>query len=238
MPSFNLRVSVLFSVIALTGCSTVWSPSQTAKLAHIATTPATVAPNAYEKPSAKDSPHMSRSIPQATGGGLIPSLLGSAIDGAVTAHQQSKFEKTAAEHFEALKTEFGDAPSAEVNAALIETLQADPFFGPRLAKEAPAKFTVTINSYGLAKSPLSEGDDILLRVQIGAEVKLEAADESLFSFTVVGVGSRAARATEILKQADFINASKREAAIDLANQVLGQLQPKIGGKAPARALRR
>lgn len=221
---------LLFAAVGLTGCSTAWNSAQREKLAHVAIAPTIGSPDAYTKPSAKDSPGMARMIPQATGGGLIPSLLGSAIDGAVTAHQQSKFEDKAAVYFEPLKKAFGDVPTAEIDAALLETLKMQPFFAPRLAKDAPAKFSVKIISYGLNKSPLTKGDDILLRVYIAAHVTLTAGDEELFAATYVGVASRAARAGEISQQPDFFTAGRHEAAMDFSIQLMAGLEPKLGKK--------
>lgn len=229
-------IGALAVVVVLSGCSTTWSEQDKAHLTSLSVTPATVAKDAYQKPDATDSPGMAQGIPQATGGGLIPALLGAAVDAAVTSHQQSKFEATEAQYLPEIAKAMTSAPTAELHRAVRQSLGQHTFFGARMSDKPGAKFTLEIEKYGLQKSPLSKSqDDIKLRVRIIAKAELKGANgDTLWSRSIAGVASRAKHAAEILKDPEFIAQGIQEAAIDFANQVITELEIKLGTRAPHR----
>lgn len=225
LPHFTcfLLVALLFS-----GCATTWSEHDRAQLKAVDVAPVQVAKAAYQKPDATDSPGMTNSIPTVTGGGLIPSLIGSAIDATVMAKQQKKFEAGNAQHFEALAARMTAPPSAELEAALRQELAGHEFFGPRLSPGAPARFTTEILGYGLQKSPLSQKDDILLRVRIIARIELVLPDKKVLLRTqITGVASTAAHAEDIVADPEFIAKGTAEAVKDLAWQLSVLMAPKL-----------
>ena len=225
-PHLTLLFS-LASLLILSGCATNWSESQKASLAFVALNKTTLVKNAYQKPDAKVSPGMANSIPAATGGGLIPALIGSAIDASVTAKQQRKFEETNAQYFDALRVAMADAPTRFVDVALQTMLGADTFFGSRLHENSSCMFCSEILNYGLANSPYSKKDDVLLRLRISAKFTIKLADGSiLFETTLEGVGSTAKRASEIVADPNFYSTGAREAAISLTDQLQVALDKK------------
>jgi hypothetical protein len=179
---------------------------------------------------------MAQDIPQFTGGGLIPALIGEAIDAGVTAKQQRKFEASESKHFAALASAMATPPVDELHGAVQRALSAHEFFGPRLHEQGGATLFTEIVSYGLQKSPLSKSqDDLLLRVRIGVRATLSAADgEVLWSGAIAGVASTAKHAAEIVDDSAFIATGLREAADDFAQQLLVELEIKLGTRPPHR----
>ncbi|HEX2101379.1 MAG TPA: hypothetical protein VHF69_11975 [Candidatus Synoicihabitans sp.] len=224
MPRLVFVVATVLATVLLNGCATTWSDGQRRQL-----TAVRLAANAYHDPDVKNSPGMSNAIPQMTGGGLIPSLIGSAIDAHVTAKQQREFEAANGDCLPDLKEAFNVTPEAEVHRALNDTLTGHPFFGTRLVEEAKAGFAVEILRYGLARSPASSGADIRLRVRIIVKIRLaDAKGGKLLERELAGVASAAKRPTEILADPEFIPNGIRQAANDLARELLSQLDAKLG----------
>lgn len=224
----TLIALALGAAMLLPGCSTTWSTEQRTRLTHVVLTGATVADHAYQKPDAKESPRMAEKIPQATMGGLIPALIGSAIDKSVTSHQQQKFEASDSTYFAALEKAFGPVPTTEIDAAFRQVLQHHRFFSSRISDQGGAVFSVRIVRYGLNKSPLSKGEEIWLRVAITAEVKLTEGNEEFFRAEYTGVARLGARSKDILGSSDFFVIGRREAAEDLFQQVVNGLDIKVG----------
>lgn len=221
-----LALATLLTLLA--GCATNWSESEKAKLVAVKVNGSVLAKNAYQKPDAKLSPGMANTIPIVTGGGLIPSLIGSAIDAGVMAKQQRQFEGTNAQFFEQLRATLADAPIADVDSALRRMFATDDFFGTRLSDQGTSTFSTEILYYGLANSPYSQKDDIKLRLRIGTKVTLKLADgRVMFEATIEGVASTAKRAGEILADPDFYRKSAREAASSLADQLQVMLEKKL-----------
>jgi len=221
---------VAISMVAglFSGCATTWSDRERGQLSSVAVGEVTVDKEAYKKPDAKDSPDMANKIPMATLGGLIPSLIGSAIDASVTAKQQRNFEKENAQYFSELAAHMPAPPVKELQIALKHALAANDFFGPRLGEVAPANFTLEIVSYGFQKSPRSQNGIILLRVQIVAHVSIKLPDGTiLWNALISGVASTAACPKDILTDSTFVATGFNEASINFAGQVLSQLAPKI-----------
>jgi len=233
-PAALLRLG-LASLLALvfSGCATTWSDTQKAKLTSVAVAQPTVAKDAYQKPDATVSPGMANTIPQITGGGLIPSLVGSVIDATVTAKQQKKFESTNAQYFDGLAKLMGTPPAPQVEETLKAALAEHPFFGSRLAEKSKVEFTTEVLHYGLEKSPYSQGDDIKLRVRIIAKVTLKLGDgDSLWTTLITGTANTAKRAPEILEDPSFVSTGVQEAAKNLCEQVVVQLDQKLEGRKP------
>lgn len=223
-----LSTGVLIVTLLFSGCASTWSERDRTLLKTVDIAPVQVAKEAYRKPDATDSPGMANSIPTLTGGGLIPSLIGSAIDASVMAKQQKKFEASNAQHFPELATKMSVPPSVELEAALRQELTGHEFFGPRLVAGAPARFTTEILSFGLQKSPLSQKDDILLRVRIIARIDLVLPDKKvLLRSQITGVASTAAYAKDIVADPEFIAKGTAEAVKDLTWQLSVLMAPKL-----------
>lgn len=224
-------VLALACAAGFSGCATTWSESDKAKLSAVSLAPTVVAKDAYQKPDATNSPGMANSLPIATGGGLIPALMGSAIDAAVTAKQQRKFEETHRQHFAALQKTLEVPPAAHLDAALKDALGRHPFLGSRLAEKSPGAFSTEILHYGLQKSPLSQGDNLLLRVRIIAKITLTVPGGGrLFEAQITGVASSAKTASEILADPGFVAKNSAEAAEDFTGELVRRLNAKLIAK--------
>lgn len=232
----KLRFGLALTLMAvLSGCATIWSDQDKAQLAAISIAKPAVSTDAYQKPDATDSPGLAQSIPIATGGGAIPSLLGSAIDAIVTARQQHKFEETNAQYFAALAKDLTTPPTIELQAAINQRLSGHQFFSSRLSETGGASFVTEIQKYGWQKSPLSKDDDILLRMRIIAKVSLKSPKGGiLWTGLIAGVASSAKHAQDIVNDPEFVTAGIKEAAQDLSWQLAGQLDVKLGTAKPIR----
>lgn len=232
----KLRFVLALALIAvLSGCATTWSDQDKAQLAAVSVAQPAVVPKAYHKPDATDSPGLAQSIPVATGGGAIPSLLGSAIDAVVTARQQHKFEETNAQYFDALAKDLATPPTAELQAAINERLSTHQFFKSRLSDKNGAAFVAEIQKYGWQRSPLSKDNDILLRMRIIAKVSLKSPKgDILWTSQIAGIAASAKHAQDIVNNPDFVAIGIKEAAQDLSWQLTGQLDVKLGTAKPIR----
>jgi hypothetical protein len=227
--SIGARIAIAVGLCAmLSGCATGWSEAEKAKLSQVMVAPATVAKDCYQKPDATVSPGMANSIPVATGGGLIPALVGSAIDAAVMSKQQREFESTQAKYFPDLAKLFTVPPAAEVAEGIKRALGKQDFFASRVAEQAPAVFKTEIVRYGLMKSSDAKpGVDPKLSLRIIAKIELTLPDGTvLYSTQATGTSSRELSASEILNDPDFVKTSMAEAA----DSVGEQLRWKIGTK--------
>ena len=233
LPALRFVLLAGSALLFSSGCATTWNEKQLSKLSSVTVGVPSLAENAHHVPDAKDSPGYADSIPAVTGGGLIPALLGSAIDAAVTAKQQRQFEEEDGQHFEALRAAFTQSPGDELHKAMKQWLASDPFFGSRLAENAPAAVSMDVIRYGLAKSPLSTKDGILLRVRVVADVTLkDSASSSLLKAQLAGVASEAKSASDILADPEFFENGLSEAAEDLVHQFLTILDKKLGRPSP------
>ncbi|MBX3737532.1 MAG: hypothetical protein KF715_12615 [Candidatus Didemnitutus sp.] len=227
-----LALSVAATVFS--GCATTWSEGQKAKLASIAVEPPSAPAGTYQKPDATDSPGMAQGIPQFTGGGLLPALIGSAIDASVTSKQQKKFESKDGHTFPALAEALAQVPTTQLGEALRSALAKHEFFGSRVSDRGRARISTEIVRYGFQKSPLSKSeDDILLRVRLTGRATLTTADgEILWSGVISGVASQARPAEGLASDAAFIAENIREAAEDFAQQLLVEWDIQLGLRKP------
>jgi hypothetical protein len=144
---------IIIAALLLAGCATTWNEHQRATLTAASVQKPTVKRDAYHNPDATKSPGMANSIPNMTGGGLIPALIGSAIDAGVTASQQRHFEASAGRYFDQIKTITAAAPLDELKQEMELRLKADEFFSTRLTAQAANQFTVEVQRFGLVRAP-------------------------------------------------------------------------------------
>jgi len=222
----NFRpVSVFITALLISGCTT-WTPAQKAKLAQIELVPATGANAVYKEPDATLSPGIAE-FEARQGAGILPVLAGGILDLGVMTFQQVRFELAESKRFEELKQALRSPPAGNVDAAVHEVLNVDPFFRSRLAPSAPTKLAIRITKFGLSRSPIPDSD-VLLRVSIEAEVKITDGKDELYFGTLIGRGKRAASAENLLKDPGYVEAGYREAAQDLAAMLVLALDEKVG----------
>ncbi len=232
----GVRPAAFFLAAALcglwSGCSSVWSEAEKAKLAQVMVAAPSVAKDSYQKPDATTSPGMANTIPMTTGGGLIPALVGAAIDAGVMSKQQREFESTQAKYFPDLAKRFSVPPAAELAEGIKRVLHKDDFFASRLAAQAPAVFKTEIVHYGLSKSSDAKpGVDPKLCLRIIAKIELTLPDGSvLYSTRVTGFSSRELSAADILTDVDFVKVSIAEATESVGEQLRWKLGTKLGKK--------
>lgn len=226
--AFCKIVSSLALVLLASGCSTAWSKKDKEQLTAVSVAPTSVAKDAYQKPDATNSPGMNEAIPRATMGGLIPSLIGSAIDASVMAKQQKKFEETNLQYFDALQKAMATPPAAAVTAALKQGLGQHDFFRTRMVEQSTTTFTAEILHYGLQKASPASATDNLLRVRIIARITLKLPDgTTMFECLATGLSADSKTAADILASPDFIAKGTEDAAKEVAFQVGYKVDAKI-----------
>ena len=174
-------------VLFLVSCANKLSESQKASLTQVTAGHPVVEAGDLKPADGTDSPNAANSVPMATGGGLIPALIGSAIDAGVTAHQSSQFKKQYGAQLDQVQAQIPRNPGPDLRERAAKVLKTDAFFGSRYAETgAPNRFDGDLVSYGLVRYDRSE-DQTSLGMGITCNVWLtDAKGKKLFTRTLVG----------------------------------------------------
>lgn len=146
------------------------------QLSSVALVRAEMKADAYHEPDGTDTPGMGSSLPTATGGGILPALIGSAIDAGVSKVQQSKFENANGHYAEAAKRNIPTGLDKRLTEKLEIGLRKDAFFRTRLRKDGAGKILPTVIRYGYARSSKSDSGEILMSPSMLIEVEIIGAD--------------------------------------------------------------
>lgn len=221
-------ISIAFLVFA-SGCKTTWSDADRASLSQVGVAPLGSKPNAYHKPDPTLSPGMATAIPVATGGGLIPALVGSAIDAKVKSNQRKAFEVTAAQHFGAIESMASSDPAELLRVQVERMLVLDEFFGSRFKKDAPTRFTINIERHGFVRSLYATKEAMTLVYEIVAHVELSGAkNKKLIKQLFDGQSEQAFMIDELVEQPDLVAEARLEAAESFARNLQRLLDAKLG----------
>lgn len=223
-------------VVLASGCATGWSSAQKAKLSSIAITQPAIAPSSYHKPDVSLAPGYSESIPAATGGGLIPALIGSAMDSHVTARQQSEFEQSSGFRFGQIQEKCSEFPAEELQNFVTQAMRRDAFFRARLSAEGRAKLSVSVTRHGLVRSRFSAQNDLRLCYGISGKLELRGDDGEVLLVQSIAAGSElCAEIAEFATKDGLIARARREACENLAFQIRYVLGKKLGVEVMARS---
>jgi hypothetical protein len=158
------------TILTLTGCTSL-SEKQKAMLSTVSVRPYEMAECAFHKPDGTASPNASSGVPAATGGGLIPSLIGSSIDASVTSKQQKEFEKNNGQYFKKANEGVPGDIAKRLETRTIKVLNSDPFFSPRMTPESSSYFGGKILNYGLTRLTENNGN-VYLEAKINLDIWL------------------------------------------------------------------
>lgn len=228
MNSCYLRFLALPAIaLAFSSCSQNWSEAQKSQLSTVAVSQPSVKAGAMKEASGIDSPNASTSVPMATGGGLIPALIGTAIDAGVTAHQRSQFEKQYGQQLGKVNANVPKSVEKKLRASAEKMLRSDEFFGPRLKNDSPNRFSSELTSYGLERF-LRTNDETHLGATVTVQVKLtDASGKVLLDTAIAARSTNSVTVGELAAQPKKVDALFDEAAETFAVRLKGILDHKL-----------
>ncbi|MCW1922248.1 hypothetical protein OKA05_06765 [Luteolibacter arcticus] len=214
--------------LAFSSCAqSSWSEAQKSQLSTVSLSQPVVKAGAMKPVSGIDSPGASSSVPMATGGGIIPALIGTAIDAGVTAHQKSEFEKQYGQQLEKLNASLPKSLDKKLRASAEKMLRGDEFFGPRLKDSSPNRFSGELVTYGLMRFHRTN-DETHLGASLSVQVKLtDASGKTLFEQPVIGRSTNSIAVGELAAQPKKVDALFDEAAANFALQLKSALDRKL-----------
>ena len=239
----TIATSLLLSACAT---STSWTDEQKAKLTDLRIEASTFGENSYNKPNAKDS-HLFENNEAALrnsghyGGGGLVSLALLAVDGAVVAVQQTKYDSKNEQYYEAVKKQINDQSDAKLTEKLTTAIQLNPFFSNKISADSKNVFKLNINSHGLARTANTKVEDMKMFYGIKGYASLVNRDgEEMLGKTYIGRSYTTATMFELMAN-DFsiLNKMKNEAQDSLTNSLKNSLLDKTTSQAEkdARALK-
>lgn len=199
-------------ILTLTGCSTL-SEKQKAMISGVGVKPYEMAPGALHIPDGTASPNASSGVPAATGGGLIPALIGSAIDTSVTSRQQKEFEKNNGQYFKNANDSIPEDIVKQLEARTVKVLNSDPFFGSRLKSKPSSFFCGKVLDYGLTRLSEKNGN-IYLEAKIKLDVWLVGSDGKKMFKQPVSASSKDAYTMQQYASDKSLSARVFEQALD------------------------
>ena len=168
---------VASAALILAGCvsSSPTVATRRARVPEFAVLSVVVASDAYQAPDAKWSPNLQSTLPKYTGGGLLPVIVGAAVDKHVTAQQQKKFEESQAASLPTINERASQPPSAVVKGAVLSALRANGFFAQRMREDSKNTLEIRILHFGLAEKGKEEGAEPKLSAQILVDLTIRTA---------------------------------------------------------------
>ncbi|MGB1131371.1 MAG: hypothetical protein ACPG4K_15060 [Haloferula sp.] len=221
--------SSLFTFI-FTSCSGPWSEEQKNALTTVSITPPTHAENSRKGSNVVEKSTAGSMGAAAMGGGLIPALVGVAIDASVTAHRKSEFEEKHGTIEDAAAAMDKSVPSdigMRLRNKLTVQLKNDAFFGPRLRKTSPNRFDGELYTYGLVACDTIE-DVPQIGARLQARIWLEDANgETPLDVTKIAESSSTFPATTLMSQPKRVEQLFDEACDDFARQIQEEVDNKL-----------
>jgi hypothetical protein len=184
----NFYLLPIFIVFTLASCApTKLTEAQKASLERVTVSRPAVQAEDLKPVDGSDSPGAANKVPMVTGGGIIPALIGSAIDAGVTAHQSSQFKKQYGTQIEQVQARIPRNPGSDLRERGVRVLKKDSFFGTRLTEtDAPNRFDGDLVSYGLVRYDRNN-DQTTLGMDISCNVWLtDANSKKLFTQLIIG----------------------------------------------------
>lgn len=219
---------ILASLVLLTGCNTTWTTSQRSELTNVGVADISVGKDAYHKPDATQSPGMHTTITTATGGGLIPSLIGSAIDAKVMAKQRKIFESTALAHFPTVEDLAGNLPTETLKERMTHALSKHDFFSSRLSQEPTEIIKFEIIEHGYIRAFGATEENMMLAYEIAARVTLtDKKGSKLLNVLLDGISRESAKIEEIAASPELVEKQVSESIENLILNILLELDRKL-----------
>jgi hypothetical protein len=228
MTSTPLRLLALPAIAFIfSSCSQNWTEAQKSQLSTVALSQPSVTAGAMKQASGIDSPNAATSVPMATGGGLIPALIGTAIDAGVTAHQRNQFDKQYGQQLGKVNANVPKTVEKKLRASAEKMLRSDEFFGPRLKNDSPNRFSGELTSYGLERFHRTN-DETHLGASVTVLVRLnDASGKALLEQPIVARSTNSIAVGELAAQPKKVDSLFDEAAENFAVQLKAALDRKL-----------
>lgn len=185
----RLFSGLLFSTLLITGCATnpTLSNETQQSLTTVSVDMPKMADEAYKKPNGSaSSAGYGDAIPAATGGGLLPALIGAAIDSSIAASEQEDFEVVNAQYFDAIKSGMPKDVDALIQVRLREAVGNDTFFQSRLRDQSKNRFITQVEEYGLIKADKNpSSSSVKFRIKAVIHLEDQNGEELLKDFYTV-----------------------------------------------------
>lgn len=184
MKSICLAITTCSFVFLASSCSTALTEAQKKSLTTVSISKPHVEVSDFKPVDGTDSPNAATTVPIITGGGLIPALIGSAIDAGVTSYQAKQFKEQYGKTIEQVNAEVPRAIGDALRARAVTVLKKDEFFASRLRSNSPNQFGGELLSYGLER--FDRKDDV---TYLGSVVSVniwlkDASGKRLFTETI------------------------------------------------------
>lgn len=219
----------LLAGLSLAGCASSSSTVETrrAKVPEFAFSPALIAANAYHVPDAKWSSDVQSTITKYTGGGLIPALVGAAVDNHILTEQQKRFDQSQAASLSVINEPARNPPVAVVENAVMRAVRANEFLAKKIREKAKCAFETKIVRFGLAKRNKEEEPDPMMAAQILVDLTIRGGDGAVIHIGgYSGSSSSALPMSTLVKNPDVISKLYGEAADSLRDVLTGFLKRK------------
>ncbi len=220
-------IACTFAALAFSSCSQSWSEAQKSQLTTVALPEPYTKAGAMKPASGIDSPGAATSVPMATGGGLLPALIGSAIDAGVTAHQSNQFEKQYGDRIGKVNASMPKNLSKKLRASAEKMLRGDEFFGPRLKETSPNRFEGELTNYGLTRFHRTNDETHLgatLSVRVGLK---DPSGKSLLDQIITANSTSSIGVNELAAQPKKTEALFDEAVANFSQQLKAALDRKL-----------
>ncbi|MCD8482671.1 MAG: hypothetical protein LR015_08420 [Verrucomicrobia bacterium] len=208
-------VPIITLCVLLSGCRTTWTDGQKSQLSQIGVGKVETQELAYHSPDPTRTSAMVAAIPIATGGGLIPALIGSAVDATVKARQKSSYEALYGEFTEDIDLLYAETPEALLKDKMKVFLSEHEFFASRISEEPTSFFNVEILKVGFVRSPTAKNDATDLLYEITGRVQLVLPDgKLLLNLPLSGASTLTAFPEDLASKPELVAVFKEEAVDD------------------------
>lgn len=208
--------------LAAGGCASTATPPEARRkeLADVALVAPRIAPGAYHAPDATQSPDMASKVPRFTGGGLLPVLLGAAIDAHVTAEQQAAFDASHAPLLPLVNERARALSTEDIGRAISEGVQRCRYLKAIATARSKNVLTGTVVRYGLVRRYDSLAGEAELSAEVWLDLTITRSDGTVLLDRKFSGTSDAAYSTKALHDApERIGQLYREALESLTGVV-------------------
>ena len=223
-----IALKLTFCILA-SGCSTTLTEGQKAQLTEVSLGRVAAVGSAYHSPDATKSPGMANAVPAATGGGLIPALIGSAIDAGVKSKQRGDYSDLYGEFSLRIDSIYSGSPEEALKTKLESYLKEDAFFSSRLVESAASVFEVTIEEMGFVRAAESPKGAMSLVYELSGRVTLRTPSEPMMlNLFLSGASRYSAEPQEIAQNPALKTKFVGEAVDSFVEAFRAQMDTKLG----------
>lgn len=172
LPGF-LKLAALLAVGMMASCAPQgWTEAQKASVTPVSLKSVRIAEGAYHEPDGTDSPGLKKKMPP----GLVPLLIGAAIDAGVEQSQQSSFNKSYGSHSAGARRNIPSGLDQRLSEKLKAQMKRHAFFGSRLKDDAAASIQPAIVKYGYVRQSETDEGEILVAPVVAMEFIVTGSD--------------------------------------------------------------